>query len=145
MFDISSVKMSKICSGEVPMWYFTSQNRNWEIWKNSRRVRICTVCNLQKFEPEEHCLIRCELYPDIRQSLFCASFLINPDFNICNDIDKLCFILSNEKMIFKTAKVCHDSFTTQSAIIYHSWQLYMLRIWHLIMFTVQVIFIPYDT
>ncbi len=55
------------------------------------------VCNLQEVESEEHCLIRCELYPDIRQTLFHTAFLINPNFDHFNDTDKLCFTLSNEK------------------------------------------------
>ncbi len=38
------------------------------------------MCNLQEVESEEHYLIRCELYPDIRQTLFHRAFLINPDF-----------------------------------------------------------------
>ncbi len=82
--------------------------------------RLCTLFNLQEVESEEHCLIRCELYPDIRQTLFHTAFLINPNFDHFNDTDKLCFILSNEKTIPNTAKACHDILTRQSAIIYHS-------------------------
>ncbi len=78
------------------------------------------MCNLQEVESEEHCLIRYELYPDIRQTLFHTAFLINPDFDHFNDTDKLCFILSNEKMIPDTAKACHNILTKLSAIIYHS-------------------------
>ncbi len=40
--------------------------------------------------------------------IFHAIFLINPDFNHFNNTGKLIsFILSNVKMIFKTAKACH--------------------------------------
>ncbi len=78
------------------------------------------VIGCQTNESEEHCLIRCELYPDIKQSLFHTAFLINPDFDHCNDTDKLCFILSNEKMIPSTTKACHNVLTKRSAIKYHS-------------------------
>ncbi len=77
------------------------------------------MCNLQEVESEEHCLTMCELYPDIRQTLFHCTFLINPDFEHFNDTNELCFILSNEKMIPNTAKSCHDILAARSAIIYH--------------------------
>ncbi len=55
------------------------------------------MCNLQEVKSEEHCLIRCELYPDIRQTLLHAAFIVNSDFVHFNDADKPCFILSNKK------------------------------------------------
>ncbi len=82
--------------------------------------RLCTLCNLHEVESEDHCLIRCELYPDIRQTLFHTVFLINPDCDHFKDTDKLCFILSNEKIIPNTAKAYHDILTKRFAIIYHS-------------------------
>ncbi len=94
--------------------------------------RLCTLCNLQ--EVEEHCLNRYQLYPDIRKTLFHTEFLINPDFYHFNDTDKLCFILSNGKMIPNTAKACHNILTKRSAIIYHSWKIDVLVIGHLNMY-----------
>ncbi len=97
--------------------------------------RLCTLCNnIQEVESEEHCLIRCELYPDIRQILFHNAFLRNPYFDHFNDTDKLCFILSNEKMIPNTAKACHNILTKRSAITYHCWKIDVLVIWHLNMY-----------
>ncbi len=70
--------------------------------------KLCTLCNLQEVESEEHFLIRCEFNLDIRQTLFQPAFVINPDFDHFGDSDKLCFIVSNEKMIPNTAKAYHD-------------------------------------
>ncbi len=74
-------------------------------------------------------------YSDIRQTLFHTAFLIIPDFDHYNDTDKLCFILSNEKMIPNIAMACHDILTKRFAIIYHSWKIDVLIIWHLNMYT----------
>ncbi len=107
--------MSKICHGVALLEIETGRYTRTPV-----EERLVNLCNLQERESEEHCLIRCELYPDIRQTLFCTAFLINPDFDHFNDTDKLCFILSNEKMIPNTAKFCHDILKKRSAIIYHS-------------------------
>ncbi len=37
--------------------------------------RLCTLCNLCEVESEEHCLIKCELYPDIRKLYSILHFL----------------------------------------------------------------------
>ncbi len=96
--------------------------------------RLCIVCNLQEVESEGHCLIRYELYADIRQTLFHTAFLINSDFDHFNDTNKLCFILSNEQLIPNIAKASHNILTKRSAIIYHSWNIDVLVIWHLNMY-----------
>ncbi len=73
------------------------------------KLRVYRKCKqsilTEPYVESEHGVIRCELYPHIRQTLFHAAFHINqdPDFNHFNDTGKLSFILSNEKMILKTA------------------------------------------
>jgi len=82
--------------------------------------RLCSLCDLNEVESEEHCLIRCELYPDIQGHLFNAAILINPEFPVLSDTEKLCFILSDTNMVFTTAKACQEILTRRSAIIYNA-------------------------
>ncbi len=65
----------------------------------SEKERQCTLCKLQEVESEEYCLIRCELYLDIRQTLFHTVFLINANFDDFNNSDNLFVILSTEQII----------------------------------------------
>ena len=67
--------------------------------------RICSMCNLGELEDEAHVLLRCDLYNDVRQNMisYCKQFI---DFDSLTDAEKLCFILSDEKMVRYSARVC---------------------------------------
>ncbi len=61
--------------------------------------RLCVLCQLNEIESEEHVLIRCLLYCDIRNDLFHAATDIY-NFNDLNDTDKLSVILSNVLFLY---------------------------------------------
>jgi hypothetical protein len=82
--------------------------------------RLCTLCDVAEVESEEHCLIRCGLYPDIHKRLFNAAIAINPQFHVLSDCEKLSFILSNAKLVFTTAKACREILTRRSAQLYNT-------------------------
>ena len=67
--------------------------------------RVCTLCDQLEVEDEGHVLLRCDLYSDVRETLFnhCAEFI---DFNSLDDCEKLCFILSNINIVRHSARVC---------------------------------------
>ncbi len=49
---------------------------------------MCVLCQLNEIESEEHVLIQCPLYCDIRNVLFDAATNIYDDFNDLNYTDK---------------------------------------------------------
>ncbi len=49
-----------------------------------------------------------ELYTDLKVSLFESATNICPDCLNMNDIDKLCFLLSNDKICIDVARTLHD-------------------------------------
>ncbi len=60
-----------------------------------------------EIENEAHCLIRCNRYADIRNSLFAAAIDVENVFFLEKiDGEKLSFILSSVMLVFETAKAC---------------------------------------
>ncbi len=76
--------------------------------KTPEDKRLCVLCQLNEIESEEHVLIRCPLYCDIRNDLIHAATHIYDNFNDLNDTDKLSFILSDENIIINSSKACHN-------------------------------------
>jgi hypothetical protein len=105
--------VAKFCSGVAPLKIETGRYTN-----TPEEERLCTVCNMSEVESEEHSLIRCQAYQDIRENLFQNAVILNPTFVNFNDCEKLCFILSNEGIAQKTAKACQDILMRRSAILY---------------------------
>jgi len=56
--------------------------------------RLCTLCDLQEVESEEHVITRCPIYTDIRQLLYQEASRLCDNFHANCDTDKLSFILS---------------------------------------------------
>ncbi len=69
--------------------------------------RVCFQCP-DKMENELHVIIQCELYTDLRVSLFESATNICSDFLNMNDSDNLCFLLSNDKIGIDVARTLHD-------------------------------------
>ncbi len=65
--------------------------------------RLGVLCQLNEIESEEHVLIQCPLYCNIRNVLFHAATNIYDDFNDLYDTDKLSFILSNGSIIIDSS------------------------------------------
>ena len=79
--------------------------------------RICPTCN-EEIEDEEHVLIRCNTYNDVRQEVFRFANSIDVNFDNMDDRDKLCFVLSNEKMCSVSAKACYSILCARRCILY---------------------------
>ena len=48
----------------------------------------------------------CPIYEDLRMSLVSEAMLVNPAFGGYSDIQKLCFLLSDSRMVRSSSKVC---------------------------------------
>ncbi len=59
-----------------------------------------------EIENEEHCLIRCNRYADIRNTLFAAAIDVENVFLEKTHGEKLSFILSSVMLVLETAKAC---------------------------------------
>lgn len=68
--------------------------------------RLCIHCNV--IENEEHVLVTCPFYEDLRHDLFLACENESDVFQTFSSCDKLCFLLSNDAVIRKSAKTCYD-------------------------------------
>jgi hypothetical protein len=66
--------------------------------------RKCFICD--NVEDEQHVLIQCPLYEDLRFELFNNAMFICPTFNCFTDSEKLCFILSNGDIVQFSTKTC---------------------------------------
>ena len=69
--------------------------------------RICLLCNCNEIESEIHVITRCPLYDDLRRELYTAAEDVNGLFNELLDADKVLFLLSNDNIVKKTARILH--------------------------------------
>ncbi len=81
--------------------------------------RLCVLCNRMEIENEEHCLIRCNRYMDIRNTLFAAAIDIENVFFRENGWGKLSFILSSVMLVFEIAKACQHILHTRRTQFLH--------------------------
>ena len=63
---------------------------------------------LTKVESEEHVLLECPLYNDIRQELFSKTEIPSDSFNTLSNNVKICHLLSDSSIIDCSAKACHE-------------------------------------
>ena len=68
--------------------------------------RICPFCANDKIESEMHVMLSCNLYNDLRETLFNKAVSLNQDFRNLSDTDKLNFLFSDFNMIRLSAKTC---------------------------------------
>ena len=71
---------------------------------NERYCFHCVTC----IENEEHVLMNCTLYDNIRQNMFVNILNIEPDFLSLNCSEQFCQLMSNEKFVKYTAKACNE-------------------------------------
>ena len=81
--------------------------------------RVCFICS-NVVENEMHVLLNCPLYDDTRRELFLHAAQINDSFSILNDMDKMCFLLSNVDMVKFSAKTRNDIFKVRRNALYHT-------------------------
>ena len=103
-FEIMSRKhrgsLDKFRSGTAPIKIETGRYQNFDL--SERACFHCASC----IEDEEHVLIVCPIYEDLRMSLVSDAMLVNPAFCGYSDMQKLCFLLSNSRMVRLSSKVC---------------------------------------
>ncbi len=86
--------------------------RGWhrQRWQ-SREQRLCSLCAQKKLETEEHFLLHCDYYHNIRAAYFPKFQQIKPNFMALPNAEKLSHILGeNSKMITTAASyvsACH--------------------------------------
>jgi hypothetical protein len=80
--------------------------------------RVCKICNNGEVEDEEHCLIRCSAYDEVRVSLFSAANDINQEFHTYSDEEKFIFLMSNHILTDFVSKACLNILNLRSCEIY---------------------------
>ena len=77
--------------------------------------RHCFYCE-KKVENEEHVLLECPLYNDIRLELFARIEL--PYFDTLSNHEKVCHLLSDDRIAIYNAKACHAILTERRKFLY---------------------------
>ena len=70
-------------------------------------MRNCFHCAFD-VENEDHVLLECPLYSDIRQELFSKVDMPLNSFDALSNHDKVCLLLSDSSIINYSAKTCHE-------------------------------------
>lgn len=79
--------------------------------------RTCLFCD-GSVEDEQHVLIACPLYNDIREDLFTSTELLCPEFRLLTDNQKFEFVLSNECLVMHTARACRKILNRRAIFTY---------------------------
>ena len=77
--------------------------------------RYCFNCEY-KIESEEHVLLECPIYNDIRSELFSKIQL--PHFDSLNNHEKVCYLLSDDRIAIYSAKACQSILTERRKVLY---------------------------
>ena len=76
-----------------------------------RNLRLCNFCDLHEVEDEEHFLLRCKLYSDLRNQMFSDISVECKNFTTLSDYNKVFYLLNAEGPCIKSvAKFCYNSF-----------------------------------
>ena len=81
--------------------------------------RLCPLCQTNSIESEEHVILECNIYDDIRHNLFHHAVQLNPAFMSLSNEEKLCFILANPDMSNFSAKACHLILARRRTLMYN--------------------------
>ena len=79
--------------------------------------RTCFMCP-GVVESEQHVLMSCPLYEDLRADLFVKALSFFPDFNVMADDTRFQLLLSNEHLVQATAKTCRLTLDRRFTFIY---------------------------
>ncbi len=80
--------------------------------------RKCILCQADSIESEEHVILKCDAYADIRDDLFPRIRTIYPHFNNLSDSNKLSFILSSHLTTAQSALTCHNILQQRRNLMY---------------------------
>ena len=81
-------------------------------------VYTYTFRDANESESEEHFLIRCEQYTDIRLTLFQLACDIEENFMSMSDTEKLIFVLSHPEIVYVSAKAVCDMLKRRRCLVY---------------------------
>ena len=104
--------MAKFRTGVAPLRVETVRYESLQLGQ-----RVCFNCK-NYVEDERHVLIDCPIYEGIRSDLYVKSRNINSEFNGLNDVEKMCFLLSNDDIIQYTAKACYEILKLRQIFIF---------------------------
>ena len=79
--------------------------------------RNCFNC-ITKVENEEHVLLACPLYKDIRLELFSKIVMPSHIFDALSNPEKVRHLLSDSRIINYSAKACHDILSERRKYLY---------------------------
>ena len=80
-------------------------------------MRNCFHC-VTDVETEEHVVLECPLYNDIRQELFSTVDMPSNSFDVLSNHDKVCLLLSDSSVINYSAKACHEILLERRKLLY---------------------------
>ncbi len=79
--------------------------------------RSCPICLHSDIETELDVITQCSAYYDLRKDLFASASFLNYTFNEISNVDKMCFILSDNRIANNiSAKACYEILTARSKI-----------------------------
>lgn len=78
--------------------------------------RLCPICLNGDIETELHVITECSAYYDLRKDLFTSASFLNDTFNEISNIDKMCFILSDNRIANISVKACYEILTARAKI-----------------------------
>ena len=78
--------------------------------KTPLNVRLCKFCNTNSIENETHFLLECELYSDLRQTLFEKALELNDSFINLNSSEKLKFLMQTKDIQFQLSSSVYKMF-----------------------------------
>ena len=85
--------LAKFRSGTAPIKVETDRYQSLDLGE-----RVCFHC-ISCIEDEEHVLMVSPVYDELRLRLISEALLVNPAFEGYSDMQKLCFLLSNSRMV----------------------------------------------
>ena len=105
---------AKFRCGVAPLRIETGRYERLEITEGT-----CIICNTG-VESEEHVLLSCSLYDDLREKLFRVVSNHAPDFEFFSNADKVSVILGSDNIsiIRFSAKTCHDILERRRTFLY---------------------------
>ena len=94
--------MARFRSGVAPI--NLEIGRFFNIPTNQRFCNFCPDC----IEDESHVLLHCSMYAQLRRALFVPAEYFNSNFKNLNDTEKLIFLFSDDRMVFRCSRACND-------------------------------------
>ena len=103
---------AKFRTGVAPLRLETGRYENLAV-----NQRTCFNCK-ESVESEQHVLLKCPLYEDLREFVYNEAFSINSSFYSLSDEGKLKFLFTSNYLIKTVAKTCKDILDRRRRFLY---------------------------